>query len=112
MCKDVIDYTRRYQIVFDKIVSLASEDGWISRKTFQMTLQGNLLRHLGKDYSVLVSAIKTGWKEDTTNLLATILRVIRHAEISKGNDQDNVIESTKQLPLEASQSFRRNSSPS
>ena len=48
-----------------------------------MTLQGNLLRHLGKDYSALVSAIKMTWNEETTNLADTILRIIRHAEIKK-----------------------------
>lgn len=96
-CKDVVDYTSRYQIVFDKIVSLASEDGWMSRKTIEMTLQGNLLRHLGKDYSALRSDIETGWKKETTNLSDTILRVIWHAEISKENHQDNAIESTKVL---------------
>lgn len=54
----------------------------------EMMLQGNLLRHLGKDYSALVSAIETECKEETTNLSDTILRIIRHAEINKGNAQD------------------------
>ena len=89
-CKDVVDYTSRYQIAFDKILSLINEneDSWISKKTIEMTLQGNLLRHLGKDYSALVSAIETTWKEETTDLADTILRIIRHAEINKGNEKD------------------------
>lgn len=53
-----------------------------------MALQGSLLRHLGKDYSALVSAIETTWKDETTDLQDTILRIIRHAEINKGNDQN------------------------
>ena len=53
-----------------------------------MTLQGNLFRHLGKDYSALVSAIETTWKEETTDLADTILRIIRHAEINKENEKD------------------------
>ena len=68
----------------------------MSRKTVEITLQGSLLRHLGKDYSALISAIETEWKEETTNLSDTILRVIRHAEINKGNAQD-LAESTKIL---------------
>ena len=89
-CKDVVDYTSRYQIAFDKILSLINEneDCWISKKTIKMTLQRNLLTHLGKDYSALVSAIETTWKEETTELADTILRIIRHAEINKGNEKD------------------------
>ena len=95
-CKDIINYTSRYQVAFDKITSLTTEDGWMSRKTVEITLQGSLLQHLGKGYSALVSAIETEWKEETTNLSDTILRVIRHAEINKGNAQD-LAESTKVL---------------
>lgn len=87
-CKDVLECTSRYQIAFDKITSLITENSWMSRKTIEMALQGNLLRHLGKDYSALLSVIETEWKEETTNLSDTILRVIRHAEINKGNAQD------------------------
>ena len=53
-----------------------------------MTLQGNLFRHLGKDYSALVSAIETTWKEETTDLVDTILKIIRHAEINKRNKKN------------------------
>lgn len=70
------------------IVSLTSENGWMSRKTIKMTLQRKLLHHLGKDYSALVSAIETRWKEDTTNHSDTVLRIIRQAEINKGSAQD------------------------
>lgn len=76
----------------------------MSKKTIEMTLQGSLLRHLGKDYSALVSAIETTWTDETTNLQDTILRVIRHAEINKDNDQDiagNANSSTNALAVNA-----------
>ncbi len=85
-CKDVVEYTNRYQIAFDKILSLLNDDSWMSKKTVEMTLQGSLLRHLGKDYSALMSAIETTWTDETTDLQDTILWVIRHAEINKDND--------------------------
>lgn len=59
------------------------------KKTIEITLQGSLLYHLGRDYVALVSAIETNWKEETTDLADTILRVIKQAEINKGNDKDN-----------------------
>lgn len=49
-----------------------------------------MLCHLGKDYVVLVLAIETNQKEETTNLADTILQVIRYVEINKGNNKDNV----------------------
>ena len=93
--KDVVNYTSRYQIAFDKILGLINEneDSWISKKTIEMTFQGNLIRHLGKDYSALVLVIETTCKEETTDLADTILRIIRHSEINKRNEKntaDNV----------------------
>ncbi len=94
--KDILDYTNRYQVAFDKIISLTTEDGWMSRRTVEITLQGSRLRHLGKDYAALVLTIETEWKKETTNFSDTILRVICHAEINKGNAQD-LAKSTKVL---------------
>ncbi len=85
-CKDVVEYTSRYQIAFDKILSFLNDDSWMSKKTVEMTLQGSLLRHFGKDYSALVSAIETTWTGKTTDLQDTIFWVIWHAEINKNND--------------------------
>ncbi len=42
-CKDVVDYTSRYQIAFDKLLSLITEESWMPRKSIEMTLQGSLL---------------------------------------------------------------------
>ena len=54
-----------------------------------MALQGNLLRHLDKDYSALFLAIETVWEDENTNLSNIILRVTRHAEINIDNAEDN-----------------------
>ena len=62
----------------------------MSKKIIKITLQKSLLCHLGRDYAALISAIKTNWKDETTDLANTILRVIRYAEISKGNNKNNV----------------------
>lgn len=53
-----------------------------------MTLQENLLRHLGKDYFALVFVIETSWKKETIDLANTILRIICHAEINKENKKN------------------------
>ena len=88
-CRDIIDYTSRYQIAYDKILRLIGDNSaWISKKTIELTLQGNLLRHFGKEYSALVTTIETEWKKETTSLANTVLRVVRHAEINKGNERD------------------------
>lgn len=41
--KDIAEYTSRYQIAFDKIVSLLNEDLWMSKRTIEMALQDSLL---------------------------------------------------------------------
>lgn len=48
-----------------------------------------MFQHLGKDYAALVLAIKTAWKDETTNLANTIIQVIRHTKINKGNNKDS-----------------------
>lgn len=53
-----------------------------------MTLHGNLLRHLGKNYFALVSAIETMSKEETIDLVDIILRIIYYAKINKRNEKD------------------------
>lgn len=92
---DVVDYTNRYQVAFKKLLSIINEESWMSRKSLEMTLQGILLQHLGKGYSALVSAIETMWTNETTNLSDTILCIIRHAKIKKGNKEDMAENSNK-----------------
>lgn len=55
-----------------------------------MTLQGNLLGYLGKDYSTLVLAIETMWKEVIIDLANTILRIICPAKINKKNKKNTI----------------------
>lgn len=105
-CKNIIDYTSRYQIAFDKLLSLINEESWMSKKSIEMTLQGSLLQHLGKGYSALVSAIETMWTEETTDLSDTILRIIRHAEINKGNEEDTAENASKVLATRTPQAPR------
>lgn len=57
-CNNVIDYTSRYQITFDKLFSFFNTKLWMSKKTIKMTLQRSLLYHLKKNYIALVSAIE------------------------------------------------------
>lgn len=42
-----------------------------------------MVRNLGPEYSGLVSSIQSKWKEETTNLPDTILRIVRYEEILK-----------------------------
>ena len=88
-CKDVVNYTSRYQITFDKLFSPITEESWMSRKNIEMALKGSFLRHIEKGYSALVSAIKTTWTDETTDLSDTILRITCHAEVNKGNEEDS-----------------------
>ena len=55
-------------------------------QTAEMMLQANMLQNLGSEYSALVSAIQTEWKEENTNLSDTILRVIRYEKFIKQTD--------------------------
>lgn len=102
-CKDIMEYTGRYQIPFNKILSLLNEDSWMSKKIIKIALQGSLLQHLGKDYSALVSAIETTWKKETTDLQDIIFQIMRHAEINKGNNQDMTENTTNAMAVNAQQ---------
>lgn len=96
--KEVIGYASRNRIALDKILSLVNQDSWISKKTIEMNLRGNLRRHLGKDYSALVLAIETVWGEETTDFSGPTIQIFRHAEINKGNDKDTA-ENTNALAV-------------
>lgn len=58
-CKNIIKYTSRYQIAFDKILNILNNDLQISKMMIEMTLQGSFLRHFGKNYLALMSVIET-----------------------------------------------------
>ena len=76
--KNVVDYTSSYQLTLEKVASLTKEGSHMHAQTAKMMLQANMLQNLGSEYSVLVSAIQTEWKEENTNLSNTILRVIQY----------------------------------
>ena len=88
-CKDVMDYTGRYQATFDKIQSLIGLNFWMSKKTVEMALQGSLLRHLSKDYSALVLTIETMCEDGNTNLSNIIFCITCYPEINRSNVEDN-----------------------
>lgn len=88
-CNNIINYTSRYQIGFDKFLSFLITKSWMSKKTIKITLQESLFRHLKRSYAALISAIKTNWKNKTIDLADTIFQVIKHAEINKSNNKDN-----------------------
>ena len=90
-CKGVIEFTSSYQTAFDKIASLLKAESNLTLKGTEMLLQGTMLMNIGEEYSSLVSAIETAWTDKTTNLSDTILRIIRHSEIMKGNAKDRVL---------------------
>ena len=81
--KNVVDYTSSYQLTLDKVASLTKEGSHMHAQMAKMMLQANMLRNLGSEYSALVSAIQTEWKEENTNLSDTILRVIRYKKFIK-----------------------------
>lgn len=58
-CNEVVDYTSRYQIEFDKLISPLNDDLWMLKKTIKLKLQGSLPRHFDKDYVARVLVIKT-----------------------------------------------------
>ena len=76
--KNVVDYTSSYQLTLDKVASLTKEGSHIYAQTAEMMLQANMLRNLDSEYSALVSAIQTEWKEENTNLSDTILKIIQY----------------------------------
>ena len=87
--KNIINYTCYYQIVYKKILGLIGESlTSISIKTIKLILQKKNFSYLSKDYLVLVTIIKTKWKEKITSFFDTILKVIRYAKINKKNEKD------------------------
>lgn len=88
-CKHDVNYTSHCQVVYDKIFGLIEENSTqISKKTVELTLQGNFLKHLGKDYLALVTSIKTKQNKKTISLTDTVLKVVKYIEINKENKKN------------------------
>lgn len=102
--KNIIDYISRYQIAYNKILSLIGDNSaWILKKTIELTLQGNFFKHLSKKYLALVITIETEWREEITSLSDTVFRVIIYMEINIGNERDMVSSTLITLVMGAQQ---------
>lgn len=56
-----------------------------------MYFQVMMLMNIRTKYLALVSAIQKDWKVETTNLIETVLQIIRHFEFMKGNEKSNEV---------------------
>lgn len=70
-----------------------------------MILQESLTRQLKREYVALVLAIETNWKDMTVDLANTMLQVIKHTEINKGNNKNNA--DMKVLAVNIHQTLKR-----
>lgn len=64
----------------------------------ELLLQANMVRNLGPEYSGLVSLIQIDWKEETTNLSDTILRIVRYEEILKESNPKVLLTRAQRAP--------------
>lgn len=81
--QNAVAYTSSYQATYNKVAVLVKEGSCIHMDTVELLLQANMVRNLGPEYSGLVSSIQIEWKEETTNLSDTILRIVRYEKILK-----------------------------
>ena len=84
-CKDIHEYTSAYQAAYDHICSLTTANSDLTTKGAGMILQAALLLNMGKEYAGIVSTIESEWKNGTTDLERTILRLVKYEAIRKGN---------------------------
>lgn len=66
--------------------------------TVELLLQANMVRNLGPEYSELVSSIQIEWKEETTNLSDTTLRIVRYEEILKESNPKVLLARAQRAP--------------
>lgn len=50
-----------------------------------------ILINIGTEYSVFVSAILKDWKDETINLIETVLQIIRHFEFMESNEKSKKV---------------------
>lgn len=96
--QNAVAYTSSYQATYDKVASLVKEGSCIHMDTLELLLQANMVRNLGPEYSGLVSSIQTEWKEETTNLSDTILRIVRYEEILKESNPKVLLTRAQRAP--------------
>lgn len=84
-CKNIYKYTNAYQEALDDVYSLTTKDSEWTTKRGSMILQAALLTNMGPESAGMVCMIEAKWKNGTTNLENTILRLVKFKEIRKGN---------------------------
>lgn len=98
-CSDIHEYTSLYQATYDHIYSLTRKDSELSTKATGMLLQAAMLLNMGTEYAGIVSTIESEWKNGTTDLESTILRLVKYEAIRKGNEATTTEQPTKTTVL-------------
>lgn len=110
-CKNKHKYTSIYQTAYNQICSLTTEESDLNIKSVGTLLQAAMLMMMGTEYARIVSTIKLEWKNRTTNLEKTILRLVKYKGIRKGNDAKLVGEQSAKTTILLS-SFKRSKTES
>ncbi len=98
-CKNIDEYISVYQAAYNQICGLMTEDSNLSIKEAGMLLQAVMLLNMGNEYAGIVSTIESEWKNRTTNLESTILRLVKYEAIRKGNEAVGIEQSAKTIVL-------------
>lgn len=89
--KDIHKYTRRYQATFDKVVGLLTDSSHYTHKNIDIYFQTMMLMNIRTKYSAFILAIQKDWKDKTTNLMETMLQIIRHFKFLEENKKSNKV---------------------
>lgn len=95
-CADIHEYCSKYQEAYDSVCGLIPTECELSAKGAELILQAGLLTEMGNEYSGIVSMMETEWKIGSTNIAESTQKLIRFAEIGKGNNQARGQTSTPQ----------------
>lgn len=79
-CKDIHNYTSVYQAAYDHICGQTTSESDLTTKGASIFL------NMGNEYAGIVSTVESEWKNGTTDLERTILRLVKYEAIRKGND--------------------------
>lgn len=105
--QDVHEYTSSYQVIFDKVVGLLTDNSYYIYKNTEMYFQTTMLINIEIKYSVLVSAIQKSWKNKTINLIEIGLQIIRYFKFMERNKKSNkvVFQTSILIPSSRSRPF-------
>lgn len=98
-CKDIHEYTSIYLAAYDYICGLTTEDSDLTTKGPGMLLQAAMLLNISNEYAGIVLTIESEWKNGTTDLESTILRLVKYEAIRKGNEAAGTEQSAKTTVL-------------